>query len=147
MKLSGQRREIALTTHLDAIVYHADTLDAYEGRYVTSAGRCNIPASLPHWNTQTEKKFLEHFISDLNSSLLAGRDKEPNLSRSAKRPAMYTALRTGDIEKAVFVGGSNARNLAYLASALGLDAYKIAKGGGSFPKRMSTSFCLISRIS
>jgi hypothetical protein len=42
---------------------------------------------------------------------------------------MYTALRTGAIEKAVFVGGSNASNLAYSASALGLDAYKIAKGG------------------
>jgi hypothetical protein len=88
----------------------------------------------PPWNSQTEKKFLEDFIADLNSSLLAGKDKEPNLSRSAKRPAMYTAIRTGAKEKAVFVGGSNASNLAYSASALGLDAYKIAKGGWKLSK-------------
>jgi hypothetical protein len=77
---------------------------------------------------------LEKLIADLNSNLLAGRDTEPNLSRSAKRPAMYTALRTGAIEKAVFVGGSHANNLAYAASALGLDAYKIAKGGWKLSK-------------
>jgi hypothetical protein len=47
---------------------------------------------------------------------------------------MYTALRTGAIEKAVFVGGSNASNIAYSASALGLDAYKIAKGGWKLSK-------------
>jgi hypothetical protein len=51
---------------------------------------------------------------------------------------MYTALRTGAIEKAVFVGGSNTSNLAYSASAsasaLGLDAYKIAKGGWKLSK-------------
>ena len=111
-----------------------DNLERYDGRYVTSAGRCNIPASLPPWDTQTEKKFLEKFIADLNSNLLAGRDTEPNLSRSAKRPAMYTALRTGAIEKAVFVGGSHANNLTYAASALGLDAYKIAKGGWKLSK-------------
>jgi hypothetical protein len=74
----------------------------YEGRYVTSAGRGNIPASLPPWDTHTEKKFLEKFITDLNSNLLAGRDKEPNL--------------------------------AYSASALGLDAYKIATGGWKLSK-------------
>ncbi len=86
------------------------------------------------WDTHTEKKFLEKLITDLNSNLLAGRDKEPNLSRSAKRPAMYTALRAGAIEKAVFVGGSHASNLAYAASALGLDAYKIATGGWKLSK-------------
>ncbi len=110
------------------------SLEEYDGRFVTRAGRSDIPAPIPPWNSQTGKKFLEHFISDLNSNLLAGRDKEPNLSRSAKRPAMYTALRTGAIEKAVFVGGSNASNLAYSASALGLDAYKIAKGGWKLSK-------------
>jgi hypothetical protein len=47
---------------------------------------------------------------------------------------MYTALRTGAVEKAVFVGCSNASNLAYSASALGLDAYKIAKGGWKLSK-------------
>ncbi len=58
--------------------------------------------------------------------MLAGRDKDPNLSRSAIRPAMYTAIRTGAVEAAVFVGASNALNLAYSASALGLDAYQLA---------------------
>jgi hypothetical protein len=130
----GEEGGVALTHHHDAVVFLPDTLDTCEGRYVTSAGRGNIPASLPPWDTQTEKKFLENFISDLNSNLLAGRDKEPNLSRSAKRPAMYTALRTGAIEKAVFVGGSHASNLAYAASALGLDAYKIATGGWKLSK-------------
>ncbi len=77
------------------------------------------PPSPPGRHSYREK-VLEKLITDLNSNLLAGRDKEPNLSRSAKRPAMYTALRTGAIEKAVFVGGSHASNLAYAASALGL---------------------------
>jgi hypothetical protein len=36
---------------------------------------------------------------------------------------MYSALRTGAIEKAVFVGGSHAGNLAFAAAALGLDAF------------------------
>jgi hypothetical protein len=125
---------VPLTTHHDAVVFLPDTVDAYEGRFVTSAGRSNIPAEIPLWDTQTEKTFLEKFVSDLNSNLLAGRDKEPNLSRSAKRPAMYSALRTGAIEKAVFVGGSNAGNLAVSASALGLDAFRISKGGWKLSK-------------
>jgi hypothetical protein len=122
-----------LTTHHDAVIFLPDTVDAYEGRYVTSAGGSNIPAEIPPWDTQTEKKFLDKFISDLNNNLLAGRDKEPK-SRSAKQPEMYTALRTGAIEKAVFVGGSNAGNLAFSASALGLDAYRISKGGWKLSK-------------
>jgi hypothetical protein len=47
---------------------------------------------------------------------------------------MYTAIRTGSVEAAVFVGGSNALNLAYSASALGLDAYQLAKGGWKLTK-------------
>ena len=47
-------------------------------------------------------------MEDLNKNLLAGRDREPNLSRSANRPAMYSAIRTGAVENVVFVGGSNA---------------------------------------
>ena len=114
---------VPLTTHHDAVVFLPDSVNAYEGRLVTSAGRCNIPAEIPPWDTKTEKTFLEKFVCDLNGNLLAGRDKEPNLSRSAKRPAMYSALRTGAIEKAVFVGGSHAGNLAFAAAALGLDAF------------------------
>jgi uncharacterized membrane protein YgcG len=125
---------VPLTTHHDAVVFLPDSVNAYEGRLVTSAGRCNIPAEIPPWDAKTEKAFLEKFISDLNGNLLAGRDKEPNLSRSAKRPAMYSALRTGAIEKAVFVGGSHAGNLAFAAAALGLDAYRISKGGWKLSK-------------
>jgi hypothetical protein len=80
---------VTLTTHHDAVVFLPDTVDAYEGRFVTSAGRCNIPAEIPLWDTKTEKTFLDKFVSDLNSNLLAGRDKEANLLRSAKRPAMF----------------------------------------------------------
>jgi hypothetical protein len=40
-----------------------------------------------------------------NKNKLAGRDTEPNLSRSGIRPAIYSALRTGSVEAAVFVGG------------------------------------------
>jgi hypothetical protein len=101
----------------------------YTGAYVTSAGRSNIPASLPVFDSKTEKKFIKTLISDLNQNLISGRDTEPNLSRRAARPAMYTAMRTGAVEKALFVGGSNAQNLSQSASALGLDAYKITKGG------------------
>jgi hypothetical protein len=69
----------------------------------------------------SEKKFIDSLIEGLNKNMLAGRDKDPNLSRSASRPVMYTAIRTGSVEAAVFEGGSNALNLAYSASALGLD--------------------------
>jgi hypothetical protein len=66
--------------------------------------------------------------------MLAGRDREPNLSRSASRPAMYTAIRTGAVESAVFIGWSNAKELAYQASALGLDAYQITQSGWKVTK-------------
>jgi hypothetical protein len=38
------------------------------------------------------------------------------------------------VEKALFIGGSNAQNLSHSASALGLDAYKITKGGWKLSK-------------
>ncbi len=71
---------------------------------------------------------------DLNQNLISGRDSEPNLSGSAVRPVMYTAIRTGAVEKALFVGGSKAENLSISASALGLDSYKITKGGWKLTK-------------
>ena len=58
---------VPLTTHHDAVVFLPD--NAYEGSLVTSAGRCNIPAEIPPWDSKTEKTFLDKFISDLNSSL------------------------------------------------------------------------------
>ncbi len=42
---------------------------------------------------------------------------------------MYPAIRSGVIERIVFVGGSNAKNLSQAAALLGIDAYMIAKGG------------------
>jgi len=56
-------------------------------------------------------------------------DPEPNLSRSSKRPQLYPAFRSGCVESAAFVGGSNAKNLANAAANLGIDSYQIAKGG------------------
>jgi hypothetical protein len=86
------------------------------------------------WTGMSEKKFVDELIGDLNRNLLAGRDSEPNLSRSASRPAMYAAIRTGAVESAIFVGGSNAKELAYQASALGLDSYQITKSGWKITK-------------
>ncbi len=41
---------------------------------------------------------------------------------------MYSAIRTGAVEKVVFVGGSNANQLSFAAAALGVDTYKHAQG-------------------
>jgi hypothetical protein len=82
------------------------------------------PLDRRHW-----KKIIDATLEDLNKNLLAGRDREPNLSRSANRPAMYSAIRTGAVENVVFVGGSNANQLSFTAAALGVDTYKHAQGG------------------
>jgi hypothetical protein len=42
---------------------------------------------------------------------------------------MYPAVRSGSVERIVFVGGSNAKNLSQAASMLEIDAYMIASGG------------------
>jgi uncharacterized membrane protein YgcG len=47
---------------------------------------------------------------------------------------MYSAVRTGSVENVVFVGGSNANNLALAAAALGVDTYKHAQGGWKVTK-------------
>jgi hypothetical protein len=125
---------VPLSCHHDTIAYLPHSLSEYDGSYFTSAGRSNIPACIPCFDTQTEKKFVSALISDLNSNLIAGLNTDPNLSRSAARPAMYTAMRTGAVEKALFVGGSNAQNLSHAASALGLDVYKITQGGWKLSK-------------
>jgi hypothetical protein len=53
---------------------------------------------------------------------------------------MYTAMRTGAVEKALFVGGSNAENLSISASALGLDSFKITKDGWKLSKENVDTF-------
>ncbi len=73
-------------------------------------------------------------MEDLKKNLLAGRDREPNLSRSANRPALYSAIRTGAVENVVFVGGSNANQHSFAAAALGVDTYKHAQGGWKVTK-------------
>jgi hypothetical protein len=125
---------VPLASHHDTVAYLPHSLSSYDSSYVTSAGRSDIPASLPDFDQPTEKKFIKALITDLNQNLISGRDTEPNLSRSAVRPVMYTAMRTGAVEKALFVGGSNAENLSISASALGLDSYKITKGGWKLTK-------------
>jgi hypothetical protein len=72
---------------------------------------------------------LDGLIKDLNENLLAGLDPNPNLSRSKAKPQMYPAVRSGSVERMVFVGGSNAKSLSQAASMLGIDSYIIAKGG------------------
>jgi hypothetical protein len=47
---------------------------------------------------------------------------------------MYPAVRSGNVEQIVFVGGSNAKNLSQAASMLGIDAYMIASGGWKFTR-------------
>ncbi len=56
--------------------------------------------------------FLDQNLDDLNKNMLAGRDKEPNLSRIAASGlpctlySVHTAMSSGSVESAVFVGGS-----------------------------------------
>jgi len=104
-------------------------LENYEGPYIVSPGRPGIPASLPPWSQADEKKVLDSLIREINDKFLAGVDPDPNLSRSSKRPQLYPAFRSGSVESAAFVGGSNAKNLANAAANLGIDSYQIAKGG------------------
>ncbi len=47
---------------------------------------------------------------------------------------MYSAIRTGAVENVVFVGGSNANQLAFAVSALGVDTYKHGQGGWKVTK-------------
>jgi hypothetical protein len=115
-------------------VFLPHSFDTYDGSYFTSPGRGNIPACIPPWTAATEKKIIDATLEDLNKNLLAGWDREPNLSRSANRPAMYSAIRTGAVENVVFVGGSNANQLSFATAALGVDTYKHAQGGWKVTK-------------
>jgi hypothetical protein len=111
------------------IVFLPHSFDNYDSTYVTSPGRGNIPACIPPGPPPLKKKIIDATLEDLNKNFLAGRDREPNLSRSANRPAMYSAIRTGAVESVVFVGSSNTNQLAFAAATLGVDTYKHAQGG------------------
>jgi hypothetical protein len=68
--------------------------------------------------------------------MVSNLDTNPNFSRSAKRPEMYCALREGRVNKALFIGGSNASKLASATSMLGVDTLNIAKGGWKVTSRV-----------
>jgi hypothetical protein len=106
-----------------------DDLENYDGKYIISPGRPGIPATVPSWSQADEKKVLDILIKELNEKFLAGLDTDPNLSRSSKRPQLYPAFRSGSVETAAFVGGSNAKNLSQAAASLGIDSYMLAKSG------------------
>ncbi len=99
-----------------------------------SPGRPGIQAELPPWSQTDEKKFVETLILDLNREFITDLDPNPNLSRSSKRPALYPAVRAGSVEAALIIGGSNAKNLAYAASSLGVETYQLVKGGWKVSK-------------
>jgi hypothetical protein len=50
------------------------------------------------------------------------------------RPAMHATLRTGSIEAAIIIGGSNAGQLADCCTALGLSVTKQVKSGWKINK-------------
>ncbi len=66
--------------------------------------------------------------------LLQDLDTDPNFSRSKSRPAMHAALRTGSVDSAIIIGGSNAGQLADCCTALGLDVVKHVKSGWKLNK-------------
>ncbi len=108
--------------------------DDYKGQFVQSPGRPDYVASLPVWSLETEKKFVVNLIQDLNSQLLQDLDTDPNFSRSKSRPAMHAALRTGSVDSAIIIGGSNAGQLADCCTALGLNVVKHVKSGWKINK-------------
>jgi hypothetical protein len=79
---------------------------------------------------------VETLIQDLNREYITDLDPNPNLSRSAKRPAIYPAVRARSVESALILGGSNARNLAYATSSLGVETYQLVKGGWKSQRRI-----------
>jgi hypothetical protein len=120
--------------HYDRPISLPVSLDEYICVQKISPGRPGIPANLPPWSQTDEKKFVETLVLDLNREFITDLDPNPNLSRSAKKPALYPALRAGSVETALIIGGSNAKNLAYAASSLGVETYQLVKGGWKISK-------------
>ncbi len=129
--------------HYDRPVSLPVSLDEYKIEQKISPGRPGIPAILPPWSQTDEKTYMDNLISDINREFIAGIDPNPNLSRSAKRPAMYPALRSGAVEVALIIGGSNARDLAMPCHPWGLKPTSWRLGAGSCPRRMLTKSCRI----
>jgi hypothetical protein len=109
--------------HFDRLILLPNDLENYDGKYIISPGRPGFPATVPSWSQ------ADILIKELNEKFLAGLDTDPNLSRSSKRPQLYPAFRSGSIETAAYVEGSNAENLSTAAANLGIDSYKLATSG------------------
>jgi hypothetical protein len=121
-------------SHFDRPILLPDDLENFEGKYIVSPGRPGIPAAVPSWSQADEKKVLDILIKELNEKFLAGLDTDPNLSRSSKRLQLYPAFRSGSVETAAFVGGSNAKKLSQAAANLGIDSYMLATSGWKITK-------------
>jgi hypothetical protein len=122
------------TSHFDRPILLPNDLENYDGKYIISPGRPGIPAIVPSWYQAEEKKVLDILIKELNKMFLAGLDTDPNLSRSSKRPQLYSAFRSGSIETTAFVGGSKAKKLSQAAANLGIDSYMLATSGWKITK-------------
>jgi hypothetical protein len=109
-------------------------ISEYKGSQQISPGRECLPLEMPAIPPGVEKLFLHSLIEELNGCCGAGLDPDPNLSRSKQRPAMYSALRLGGVEKGLFIGGSNADKLANAVSTLGMDVYRLVKSGWKISK-------------
>ena len=127
IKEMGEGEEVGV--HYDDCFYLPNTIEDYKGRYISSPGYQDLPATLGVWPAESEKRFVTKLLVDLNSETLTDLDTAPNLSRSAKRPAMHSALRNGEVDAAIIVGGSNAGKLAKAAHNLGLDCFRITTPG------------------
>jgi hypothetical protein len=119
-----------LATHYEEYLYLPYSLDDYKGRYLYSPGREGLPLHLEPLSPENESSLIKTLIRELNENLVLNLDTCPNFSRSAKRPEMHCALREGRVDKALFIGGSNASKLASATAMLGVDTSKIARGGG-----------------
>jgi hypothetical protein len=100
-----------------------------KGRYLYSPGREGLPLHLETLSPENEPSLIKLLIRELNENMVSNLDTNPNFSRSAKRSEMHRALREGGVDKALFIGGSNASKLASATAMLGVDTSKIAKGG------------------
>jgi hypothetical protein len=125
---------IPRAVHYPAQYHIPFDISEYKGSQQISPGRECLPLEMPAIPPGAEKLFIHSLIEELNSGCGAGLDPDPNLSRSKQRPAMYSALRLGGVEKGLFIGGSNADKLANAVSTLGMDVYRLVKSGWKISK-------------
>jgi len=125
----GGGEGVPVRSHSDKFVSLPQTLDDHIGHYVLCPGRQDLPMSIQGLSQVKERKFLSDLLTEVNLELLAGLDSDPNLSRDTKKPALFCALRNGEVETCITLGGSHARNLTAAVTSLGLDTYSSTEGG------------------